>query len=326
MTLKEMLVIALQKKRQCIQMTDEERDDLIEKLRAYAEIRFQKSADLEVEKDFVKARKREKKARVDPIKAENDDLKAIISEIMAEYKIKSAENGFVRLYTKDAAGKIEILDEGKVPQNFRECSSKLDTKVVESHLKKLDKAEKVTAWGYEKKNAVIGVKASDYVAPNDLPYPKPLPEFDHAHEIEEAKKETFPKERILSLALIKQQVEMELAIVDNYYTTAIERRNVSVKNHQKEIQDIDDMLAAGLDALGIKSIETNGIKISVSMKPCAPVIFDESALPDDCTSQNESVNTVKLKTYIRENIAADEHGIRETEYARVSPASVLIMS
>lgn len=326
MTLKEMLKSALKKKRLGVCLSDQEREDLTDKLLAYAAIRFQKSADLEVEMQFVKALKKEKKSRTDVMAEKNEAVKKEISDTMDEYHMKSAENGFVRVYIRDMAGKLELIDEKKVPDPFWVNSSKVDLKKTTSVLKEMEDAEKIAFWGTGRKVPVVGIKGTGYVSGVELPYPLPLPQFDHSTEIAEAKKEVSPKEKALSLALIKQQMDTELATVDGYYATAISRREASIKQHKKDIQDIDDMLSAGLDALGLKSLQSGTLKISVTMKTAAPVIFSQDSLPDGCMQTDKKIDTARLRSYIHENVAADEKGIRETEFARMLPAKALIMS
>lgn len=326
MTLKEMLKSALKKKRLGVCLSDQEKEDLTDKLLAYAAIRFQKSADLEVETQFVKALKKEKKSRTDVMVEKNEAVKKEISDIMDEYHMKSAENGFIRVYTRDVVGKLELIDEKKVPDSFWNSPSKVDLKKTASVLKEIEKTEKIAFWGTGRKVPVVGIKGTGYIPGVELPYPLPLPSFDHAIEIAEAKKEVSPKEKALALALIKQQMDTELATVDGYYATAISRRETSIQKHKKEIQDIDDMLAAGLDALDLKSLESGTLKLSVTMKAAAPVIFSQDYLPDGCMQTDKKIDTIRLRSYIHENVAADEKGIRETEFARMLPAKALIMS
>ena len=106
-------------------------------------------------------------------------------------------------------------------------------------LKEMEKTEKIAFWGTGRNVPVVGIKGTGYIPGVELPYPLPLPSFDHAIEIAEAKKEISPKEKALSLALIKQQMDTELATVDGYYATAINRRESSIQKHKKEIQDIE---------------------------------------------------------------------------------------
>lgn len=322
MTLKELLHESLVQEATYGIISDQVKSDLEDKLIAYAKVREAKAIDAEEEHNFVKAMKKVKSAAKKVPSSQSDAIEKKIISILKDNHMSSASDGFIKMYLRPTAGSLSIPDDADIPKEFWKKTSKVDPKLATAVLKENFAAGRESYWGQLMYTSKVTVKGYRYVPDKEIPVPVPLPAFDHSSEISEAEKESTPKRQVLALGLIKQQLESELTAIDNYYDTIINRRTASLKQHQKEIQDIDDLLAAGMAFLDRWEITDGNIKLSLKMTPDKGIIFDEDVLPDSCRHSETKIDTAKLKEHVR----------KETElgnfvpYAKLQPGVALIMS